>query len=261
MDFNSLVFLGFFAAVAVFSYCMPRQIKPYFLLLASYLFYLYKPQNAKLIGVLIAATLITWVGGVLLGSTKLSHPQVRRVILAVATISCFFFLFRYKYYGFFAGIFGSTASTAGLDLIPPLGLSYFLFQSTGYLFDVYKHKQQPVLNLAHYALFVSFFPCIFTGPIERAHHLVPQLIHPHPFDYQRMSGGAFRMLWGYFKKMVLADGIGAFVSTIYGNPQNAAGPYLLAASLLFSYQLYLDFSTSGYSFDLIVIYPIPLLFM
>lgn len=249
MDFNSLIFLGFFAGVTILSYCVPKRIKPYFLLVASYLFYLYKPENARLIWVLITATLISWIGGILLGSRRITNPGVRRSILFLTILFNGFCLFQYKYYDFFTSLWSNIVSTFGgqfqakqLNLIAPLGLSYFLFQSMGYLFDVYKHKQRPVLNLAHYALFVSFFPCIFTGPIERAHHLIPQFSNPHPFDYQRMSGGAFRMLWGYFKKMVLADGIGCFVSTIYANPEKAAGPYLLAASLLFSYQLYMDFS-------------------
>ena len=249
MDFNTLIFLGFFAGVAVLTYCVPRQVKPYFLLLASYAFYLYKPENARLVWVLIASTLITWAGGILLGSSKLTQRWLRRTVLAVTVLFSLWCLFRYKYFGFFTGLwadvvntFGGSAAPKSLDLAVPLGLSYFLFQSMGYVFDVYRHRQKPVLNLAYYALFVSFFPCIFTGPIERAHHLIPQFSNPHKFNYQRMSGGAFRMLWGYFKKMVLADGIGAFVGAIYASPEKAAGPYLLAASLLFSYQLYLDFS-------------------
>lgn len=249
MDFNSLIFLGFFAAVAVLTYCVPTRIKPYFLLAASYLFYLYKPENARLIWVLICATLLSWGGGILLGYSRIHNLWLRRGILLVNILFCGFCLFQYKYCDFFTSLlsglvkgFGGEFHPKSLNIIAPLGLSYFLFQSMGYLFDVYRHKQKPILNLAYYALFVSFFPCIFTGPIERAHHLVPQFFHPEPFEYQRMSGGAFRMLWGYFKKMVLADGIGAFVGTIYANPENAAGPYLLAASLLFSYQLYLDFS-------------------
>lgn len=244
MDFNTLIFLGFFAGTAVLTYCMPQRVKPYFLLLASYLFYCYQPQNLQLVWVLVCATLITWLGGILLGSSKLNFLWLRRTVLGACLAFSGYCLVRYKYYDFAAQLLRDTLSLQlpKVNLVVPLGLSYFLFQSMGYLFDVYRHKQKPVLNLAHYALFVSFFPCIFTGPIERAGHLIPQLTAPHKFSYQRMSGGAFRMLWGYFKKMVLADSLSVFVSGVYAAPQNAAGPYLLAASLLFSYQLYLDFS-------------------
>lgn len=250
MDFNTPIFLAFFAVCAVLTYCMPRVAKPYFLLLASYAFYLYQPQNARLVWVLITATTLTWIGGLLLGEKSLQRfPWLKRAILATVVGFSLLCLIRYKYYDFISQLVHQGGEAIGqdwnlpkLDLIAPLGLSYFLFQSMGYLFDVYLGRQKPVKNPVHYALFVSFFPCIFTGPIERSSHLLPQFHHPHPFDYHRMSGGAFRMLWGYFKKMVLADGLSTFVSTIYAKPEGVAGPYLLAASLLFSYQLYLDFS-------------------
>ena len=249
MDFNTPIFLGFFAAVALLTYCVPRQAKPYLLLVASYVFYMYKPENARLVALLVSVTVVTWCAGVALGSHKLQNVWARRAFLWLALAVALGILFFYKYFDFFGqlaadigAIFGGSGKFASLDLIAPLGLSYFTFQSLGYVIDVYQHKARPQLNLFKYALFVSFFACIFTGPIERAEHLMPQLENPRPFNYSRMAGGAFRMLWGYFKKMVLADGIGQFVSAVYGGASSAAGPYLVAASLLFSYQIYLDFS-------------------
>lgn len=249
MDFNTPIFLGFFAAVALLTYCVPRQAKPYLLLVASYVFYMYKPENARLVALLVSVTVVTWCAGVALGSRKLRNVWARRAFLWLALAVALGILFFYKYFDFFGqlaadigAIFGGSGKFASLDLIAPLGLSYFTFQSLGYVIDVYQHKARPQLNLFKYALFVSFFACIFTGPIERAEHLMPQLENPRPFNYSRMAGGAFRMLWGYFKKMVLADGIGQFVSAVYGGASTAAGPYLVAASLLFSYQIYLDFS-------------------
>lgn len=249
MDFNSLIFLGFFAGAAALTYCFPRQAKPYFLLLASYAFYMYKPQNARLVVLLVSATVVTYCCGIALGSEKLRSKWACRAFLWLALLCCGGILFFYKYFGFFsqlwadlAGVFGGHITAGALDLAAPLGLTYFTFQSLGYVFDVYRGRQKAVLNPVHYALFVSFFPCIFTGPIERAGHLIPQFSNPAPFSYSRMAGGAFRMLWGYFKKMVLADGLGVFVSAVFAAPEKAAGPYLLAASLLFSCQLYLDFS-------------------
>lgn len=232
MDFNTLIFLGFFAVVAVLVYCMPRALKPYFLLLASYTFYLYKPENARLVFLLAAATAITWCSGLAIGASK--KRWARRFFLVLSILCCCSFLFFFKYFQFFTG--------RALDLAAPLGLSYFTFQSLGYVIDVYQKVVPAQKNPLKYALFVSFFPCIFTGPIERAGHLMPQLEAPQRFDYNRVAGGVFRMLWGYCKKMVLADTIGQFVKTVYAAPQNSTGPYLLLASLLFSYQIYLDFS-------------------
>lgn len=247
MDFNSLAFLGFFCGIAVLTYCFPRRAKPYFLLLASYAFYLYKPENARMVGLLVSATVITYGCGLALDYLK--GKWARLLCLWASLLFCGGILFYFKYFNFFTqawhdlvALFGGTVKVSELNLIAPLGLSYFTFQSLGYVIDVYLHRIKPVRNPAKYALFVSFFPCIFTGPIERAEHLIPQFDHPHKFNYARMSGGAFRMLWGYFKKMVLADTIAAFVSTVYASPEKSLGPYLIIASLLFSYQIYLDFS-------------------
>lgn len=247
MDFNSLIFLGFFCGAAALTYCFPRKLKPYFLLLASYAFYMYKPQNAKLVILLMSTTVITYFCGLAVSRIKQKKPRL--IALWASLLCCGGFLFFFKYFTFFSeiwsdlvGLFGGTVKVAQLDLIAPLGLSYFTFQSLGYVIDVYLGQAKPVKNFVTYALFVSFFPCIFTGPIERAEHLIPQLEKPHRFNYKRMSGGAFRMLWGYFKKMVLADTIGEFVHTVYSAPDKSLGPYLVAASLLFSYQIYLDFS-------------------
>ncbi len=247
MDFNSLIFLGFFCGAAVLTYCFPRKLKPLFLLAASYAFYLYKPENARLVLLLISSTIITYCCGLALGRLKNKWPRL--FCLWASLLCCGGFLFFFKYFGFFSdiwkdlvGIFGGTVTPVKLDLIAPLGLSYFTFQSLGYVIDVYLGHVKPVKNFIHYALFVSFFPCIFTGPIERAEHLIPQFSHPHRFNYSRMAGGAFRMLWGYFKKMVLADTIGEFVYSVYSAPEKSLGPYLVIASLLFSYQIYLDFS-------------------
>lgn len=247
MDFNSLAFLAFFAVVAILTYCVPRVAKPYLLLVASYAFYLYTPANRKLVGLLVTATVVTYVCGLLLGYLKRSWLRI--LVLVASLLCCVGILFYYKYFNFFGqlwadfmGVFGGAKTVATLNLVAPLGLSYFTFQSLGYVIDVYLRQTQPVKNPVKYALFVSFFPCIFTGPIERMEHLMPQLEHPHPFDYSRMAGGAFRMLWGYFKKMVLADTIGLFVKSVYSAADITAAPYLVVASLLFSYQIYLDFS-------------------
>lgn len=247
MDFNTLLFLAFFAGTAILNYAFPRILRPYFLLVASYLFYLYKPENAALIALLIGATVITWAAGLAIGHLRSTPPRV--FFLLVSFLTCGGFLFFYKYFGFFDQVrsdimafFGGQAQSIDLNLIAPLGLSYFTFASLGYVIDIYRRKYTPEKNILKYALFVSFFPCIFTGPIERYDHLMGQFNKPRKFNYNRCAGGAFRMAWGYFKKLVLADNLAIFVSAVYSSPENSNGPQLVLASLLFSMQIYLDFS-------------------
>ena len=239
MDFNTLLFLGFFAGTALLYYALPRLLKPLLLLAASYCFYLYKPENARLVALLIGATVITWCSGMAVHASR--KRWVRRFFLWVAVLTCGGILFFYKYFNFFSTVFWGENATL-LDLSAPLGLSYFTFQSLSYTLDIYQKKIAPEKNFLYYALFVSFFPCIFTGPIERAGHLLPQFRHPRRFSYQGVSGGVFRMLWGYVKKMVIADNIDVFISAVYGSAGQMDGPMLAAAGLLFSLRLYMDFS-------------------
>ncbi len=249
MDFNTLIFLGFLALVTILYYLVPKAAKPYLLLLASYVFYLYKPENARLVYVLICATAVTWVCGLAL--ERLQRLWARRALLVLSIAVCLGSLLFYKYSNFFAGIaadvgglLGGSGKPITFDLVAPLGLSYFSLQSLGYVIDVYRRRTSAVRSPLKYALFVSFFPCIFTGPIERKDHLVPQFDQPQPFDYDRIAGGLFRVLWGYVKKMVIADNLAIFVKAVYSAPSTRTGPMLLAASLLFSWQLYMDFSGS-----------------
>ncbi len=242
MDFNTLGFLGFFAVCTVLYYIIPKIAKPYFLLIASYAFYCYKPENRALVALLIGATIITWACGIALNVLK--DVWARRGVLALSVVSCIGILFYFKYANFFSELLGfSTAeSSNSIDLIAPLGLSYFTFQALGYAIDCYRKKYKPINNALHYALFVSFFPSIFTGPIERADHIMPQFLKPAKFDYNNVSGGAFRMLWGYFKKMVIADNLAVYVSAFYAGTVETNGPTLAVAAALFSLQLYFDFS-------------------
>ena len=239
MDFNSLVYLGFFCAVAVVNYLLPKAARPWLLLAASYAFYLYDPHNAQLVALLLSATLITWACGLALG--RLTDPWVRRLFLCLSFLTCMGVLFFYKYYDFFGQALLGIHFTP-LKLVAPLGLSYFTFASLGYAVDQYQGKYPPEKNLFRYALFVSFFPAIVTGPIEQGDHLLPQLKAPRPFDYDRCAGGLFRMLWGYVKTMVIAEAVSPFVRQVYSHPADYAGPYLAVAAVLFSLYLYMNFS-------------------
>lgn len=244
MDMNTLAFLGFFAASALLYWVMPKIAKPYLLLVLSYLFYCWKPENRSLVGLLIGVTALTWACGLALGRAK--NAVFRRLTAALAAVGCLGVLLLFKYYDFFGSVAQSLSHghivPAALALSAPLGLSYFSFQALGYVGDVYAHRCKPIRNPLHYALFVSFFPCVITGPIEQAGKLMPQLERPPRFSYDVAAGGAFRMLWGYFKKMVLADTLAAFVRNYYSGAMLQTGPALAAAAALFSLQLYFDFS-------------------
>lgn len=239
MTLTSLVYLGFFAAVAVLHYVLPRVLRPYFLLVANYAFYCYAPQYRPLALVLAGATLITWLCGLVIGSTRVK--AVRVLFLLLTLLGGAGVLLYYKYWGLVADLVGGTALPRH-DLLAPLGLSYFLFAAMSYTIDVFKRRCKVEYNPLHYAMFVSFFPTMITGPIERYPHLRPQLKQPRRFSYQRCAGGLFRILWGYMKKMVIADNLARYVGLVYGTPDTMAGPQLAAASLLFIVQLYMDFS-------------------
>lgn len=248
MNFISLAFILFLLGACLAYFILPKAARTGWLLICSYLFYLYDPSNATFLPVLLSATLITFGTGLLL--ERLQKPLWRRLCLAFSAVSCMGVLAFYKYFSFLGeslselvSLFGGDLHVPAFSLAVPLGISYFTFAALGYVIDVYRGAPAEH-NLFDYALFVSFFPCMMTGPICRAGRMLPQFRAEHAFDYNRVTGGMFRILWGFFKKLVLADTIGGMVSTVYSNLHYAdyAGPVLLIASLLFSYQLYCDFS-------------------
>ncbi len=236
MAFLSYTFWVFLALCALAYYLCPRVIKPVWLLLCSYAFYLYDRHGTALVAILIGATALTWLCGLAVGHLK-SRPA-RLVCVWLAVLCCIGTLGYYKYSNFFGGLLG-LAPTA---LPAVLGLSYFIFQALGYVLDVY-HGTAPVEhNPLYYALYVSFFPCIVSGPIERADHLIPQLRAPRGFQYKRVAGGAFRMLWGAFKKLVIAGNLDVFTRAVFTDMPAYGGGVLALAAVAFSCQLYMDFS-------------------
>lgn len=248
MNFISLAFILFLLGACLVYFVLPKAARTGWLLVCSYLFYLYDPSNAGFLPVLLSATLITYGAGLILERVK--NPLLRKLCLAFSAIACMGVLAFYKYFSFLGeglsqlfSLFGGELRVPAISLAAPLGISYFTFAALGYVIDVYRSRQAEH-NLLDYALFVSFFPCMMTGPICRANRMIPQFRQEHPFDYNRVTGGMFRILWGFFKKLVIADTIGGVVSTVFSNLRYAdyTGPILLIASLLFSYQLYCDFS-------------------
>ena len=241
MELTTLLFLGFFAAVALLNYTLPRVLRPYCLLAASYLFYCWGANDRLLVPVLVAATLVTWGCGLVIGKCRIG--PVRVIFLLLAVFTCVGLLFYYKYWNLLAAdILSGTVLQPRTDMVTPLGLGYFTLAALSYTIDVYKRRCKVELNPLHYALFVSFFPTMTTGPIERYPHFRPQIHKSRRFSYTRCAGGAFRMLWGYTKKMVIADNLSHYVSLVYGDVGSMSGPNLVAATVLFAVQLYMDFS-------------------
>ena len=158
----------------------------------------------------------------------------------------------FKYYDFFAAQFQEGFELLGLHTNPvllnialPVGISFYTFHGMSYVFDIYREKQKPVKNFVDYAVFVSFFPLLVAGPIERASHLLPQVQKTRKFDYTQAVEGCRLRLWGMFKKVVIADSLAPIVDAIFNNYQNESGVTLIVGAIAFSFQIYGDFS--GYS--------------
>jgi D-alanyl-lipoteichoic acid acyltransferase DltB (MBOAT superfamily) len=176
----------------------------------------------------------------------------RKYLLAGSLLVNFGSLGTFKYFNFFADSFSRVAAALGwkvdpitLYVILPVGISFYTFQSVGYTIDVYRRKLPAVRNLIDFLAFVSFFPQLVAGPIERAPHMIPQFKSKRVFEYARAVDGCRLILWGLFKKMVIADGLAPYVNAQYGDWHNSTGPQLALATVCFAYQIYCDFS--GYS--------------
>lgn len=251
MLFNSTAFLLFFPIVCIIYFCIPAnsvKLRNIFLLLASYYFYMnWEPTYALL---LFSSTLITYLAA--LGIGFFSNRRKKRMCLTGSLIINLAILFLFKYYNFIATNieFALKASGLAIDipdfkLLLPVGISFYIFQALGYSIDVYRGTTPVERNFATYALFVSFFPQLVAGPIERSKNLLPQFKEKHHLDYNSVMSGLRLMVWGYFMKLVLADRCGLFVDMVFNNVSHHNGGSYLLASLLFPFQIYGDFA--GYS--------------
>ena len=253
MLFNSYGFLVFFPIVVVIYFLLPKRISYLWLLAASYYFYM--GWNAKYALLLLVSTTITYVSGMLIQWLNDRHPDkicAKKWVVAGSFISNLAILFFFKYFNFTIESMNTvlryidlpTINTS-LDVLLPVGISFYTFQALGYTVDVYRGEIRAERNFFRYALFVSFFPQLVAGPIERSKNLLNQLRNPKSFSYERMCDGLMMMIWGYFLKLVIADRIAIFVDNMYGNVGVYDGRYLLLASVLFAVQIYCDFA--GYS--------------
>ncbi len=247
MLFNSFQFFFFFLVVwALFlvSRGTPRKI---LLLAASY--YVYMCWSTKYIFVIWAITLIDYAAG--LGIER-ARGERRRFYLGLSLFCNLALLFFFKYFNFVTGSIWTTAHLFGLRSDPPLlnillpvGLSFHTFQAMSYTIEVYRGNAPAEKSLLNYGLYVAFFPQMVAGPIERPNHLLPQFHRdPHP-DFSGIRSGLTQALWGLFKKMVIADNVADFVKQIYAAPRQYDGAELALATVLFSIQIYCDFS--GYT--------------
>ena len=253
MLFNSLDFLIFFPIVVGIYYLVPRKVRNYWLLAASYYFYMC--WNAKYVLLLLFSTIVTFVSGILIEKfAQIAGGGLTQKRLCVA--ASFFLnlsiLFVFKYLDFGIDTLNQilshlhmTLQVPDFDLLLPVGISFYTFQALGYTMDVYRGEIYAEKNFFRYALFVSFFPQLVAGPIERSKNLLRQLDMPAKPTFDSLRDGFLLMLWGYFLKMVLADRIAVFVDTVYGDIETYTGVYLIVATLLFAVQIYCDFA--GYS--------------
>lgn len=238
MNFNSLEFLVFFPAVFVLHWILPHRFRWALLLAASWLFYFWwNPWTGFL---LVGTTLVSWLCAGRIA--RRSTPAVRRAWLVLALAVSLGCLGVFKYTGFFASIAGLELP---LKIILPVGISFYTFQTLSYVIDVYRGTVKPEGHFGYYALFVSFFPQLVAGPIERPDALLPQLRAARRFSTENLSAGSWLLLEGYFKKVVIADSLASFVDRVYGVPGETIGPEVVLATVLFGVQIYCDFS--GYS--------------
>ena len=248
MLFNSFGFLAFFPVVClVYFRLRNNRWRIPFLLLASYYFYMsWKPVYALLI---LTSTVLTYGCGLLVERYAGNRRRQKGFLVASLVIN-FGILFLYKYYNFLGENITALLDTCGLawqvprlDVLLPVGISFYTFQAVGYSIDVYRGTIRAVRNFATYALFVSFFPQLVAGPIERAGSMLPQFHAPaRRFNYESVRSGLIDMAIGLFKKVVIADRIAIYIDTVYSNPESAAGLPALLAVVFFAFQLYIDFS-------------------
>ncbi len=251
MLFNSFEFMIFFPIVVIAFILVPKKLRAIWLLFASYYFYMgWNPKYAILIA---ASTVITFISGIVID--KASSITIKRVVVVLSLLSNLGILAIFKYANFALDSLAMVMSRMGLDtidrrldLLLPVGISFYTFQALGYTIDVYKGAIKAEKNFINYALFVSFFPQLVAGPIERSGNLLEQIRNIEKiylFNYERIRDGIMLMMWGLFQKLVIADRASILVNQVYNNYFNYGFVELVIASVLFAFQIYCDFG--GYT--------------
>lgn len=242
MVFTSNEFLIFFLACAGGYFLLPHAGRWFWLLTASYAFY--AAGDARFLPLLAAITAVAYLAGRAVAATM--DAGRRKILLTVSVLGLLTPLFTYKYLDFLienaTGALPSSPALPGLDLLLPLGISFFTFQALGYVIDVYRRDVPVERHPGYLALYIAFFPQLIAGPIERAGNLLPQFRNPVRPDPDAISSGAALILWGVFKKLVIADNLAPYVDTVYADPGAHTGLPMLIATVFFAFQIYCDFS-------------------
>ena len=251
MLFNSIEFAIYLPIIfTLYWFVANRNIKfqNILLLIASYVFYGW--WDWRFLSLIIFSSLIDYFVGVQLGKTEIKHK--RQALLWVSILVNIGFLGFFKYFNFFAESFADAFTLLGkhieptrLQIILPVGISFYTFQTLSYSIDVYKKKLKPTHDIVAFFAFVSFFPQLVAGPIERATNLLPQFYSRRIFEYDRAVDGMRQILWGLFKKIVIADNCAHYVNQIFNNHEQYSGSTLFLGAVFFAFQIYGDFS--GYS--------------
>ncbi len=248
MIFNSLQYAVFLPLVVIIYFVLPQKFRWFFLLVVSYYFYMC--WNAKYAVLMMLSTVITFYASVLLHKT--ADRKLKTFYLVSSLVVNLGILFLFKYFNFFNETIADAVHLVGLEYQPskltlllPVGISFYTFQALGYTIDVFKGKTEPMKHFGKYALFVSFFPQLVAGPIERIENLAPQFERKNKFDFDRMRSGLLMIGQGLIKKVVIADRLAVLVNTVYNSPAEHSGGQFVIATVFFAFQIYCDFS--GYS--------------
>ena len=252
MLFNSIEFVLFFPVIlilywSIFSQSSVKQ-RNFFLLVASYFFYCW--WDYRFLGLIFLSSLVDFLCGKYIHQSQTKRKK--QLFLGVSLVTNLGILFFFKYYGFFTNElidlvsgWGYALHASTLKIILPVGISFYTFQTLSYTIDIYRKRLEPTTDVLAFFTFVSFFPQLVAGPIERAKHLLPQFYSLKKFDYHLASNGFRQLLWGFFAKIAVADSVAPIVDTIFTNHANVGAGTLLFGAILFSIQIYGDFA--GYS--------------
>ncbi len=248
MIFNSYVFLKFIAVFSVLYFALKGRPRLWLMFIASYFFYGW--WDWRFLSLIIISTAVDYTVGIKMHETE--DRKVRKQLLWVSMVVNLGFLAFFKYFNFFIDTFAGIAEQLGfqphlptLNIILPMGISFYTFQTMSYTIDVYRRQLKPEYDWLKFATFVSFFPQLVAGPIVRASDFLPQFQKSHDFDWDRLITGMGRVLWGFFKKVAIADSVATIVDQVWATPEIHSASYVFVGVILYSFQIYLDFS--GYS--------------
>ena len=243
MSLISNAFIIFVLAAVVCYYLVPAKVRWIILLIFSYIYYL--AGGVRYLFFILYSTIVVYLFGLAIDrmQQKNTEAKVQKRVITFGVILSFLMLGIVKYAGFFVDTFNSLSglNIPGIKILFPLGISFYTFQSVGYLLDVYWRKAKAETNIFKFALFISFFPQIMQGPIGNYNRLAPQLLNENRFEWNDIAKGLTRIIWGFAKKMIIADWAGIFADAIWENPDQYNGAVLLGL-VFYGIQLYADFS-------------------